>query len=257
MSRIVMTEAQYVERLRILADRKTKYNNRYPYNLLYNMPTGETTGDCLNTIKALFNGYDVNNRTVGYYQRDLSNTGDITEIQLLNTCSGVSSDFSRISGSVKILYMKGHVGTYLNAVINGKYNVIECTKSFGGGIVYSWVDPDGTRRKEKGGTKNGKWLKYGKPDKFVEFPKNETGKPIDTDYSKYPILKMNSRGEWVKVLQRLLLNKGYDCKGIDGIWGKNTEAAVRKFQKENKDTDGKPLVVDGYVGPKTWGALYK
>jgi peptidoglycan hydrolase-like protein with peptidoglycan-binding domain len=53
------------------------------------------------------------------------------------------------------------------------------------------------------------------------------------------------------------LNKGYDPKGIDGIWGKNTEAAVKKFQRENTDTDGKKLVVDGYVGPKTWGALYK
>ena len=257
MSRIVMTEAQYLERLQNLANRKTKYNNRYPYNLLYNLPSGETSGDCLNTIKALFNGYDVNNRTVGYYQRDLSNTGDITEIQLLNTCSGVSNDFSKISGSMKILYLKGHVGTYLNKVINGKYNVIECTKSFGSGIVYSWVDTDGTRRREKGGTKNGKWLKYGKPDKFVEFPKVETGKPVDSDFSKYPILKQGSTGEWVKTLQKLLVSKGYDVKGVDGKFGPNTLAAVKNFQKNNKDVEGKPLTVDGCVGPKTWGALYK
>lgn len=257
MSKVVMTEAQYLERLQILVNRKSKYNNKYPYNLLYNLPSGEVSGDCLNTIKALFNGYDVNNRTVGYYQRDLSNTGDITEIQLLNKCSGISSDFLKIGGSMKILYMKGHVGTYLNKVIDGKYNSIECTKAFGGGIVYSWVDPDGTRRREKGGAKNGKWLKYGKPDKFVAFPKEETGKPIDTDYSKYPVLKFGSKGEWVKTLQKLLSGKGYDCKGIDGVYGYNTLAAVKKFQAANKDLSGKQLVVDGCVGPKTWGALYK
>ena len=68
--------------------------------------------------------------------------------------------------------MNGHVGTYLGREI-GDFNVIECTKSFGGGVVYSWVDPDGTRRYKKGGVKNGKWTHHGKLTPFIEYESDE------------------------------------------------------------------------------------
>lgn len=57
------------------------------------------------------------------------------------------------------------------------------------------------------------------------------------------IYKIGSRGEDVKEIQRLL--------GIaqDGVYGKNTEAAVRKFQA------AKGLIQDGVVGPATLAAL--
>ena len=35
MAKVIMTERQYVERLRNIAARKTFYKNKYPYNLLY------------------------------------------------------------------------------------------------------------------------------------------------------------------------------------------------------------------------------
>lgn len=56
-------------------------------------------------------------------------------------------------------------------------------------------------------------------------------------------LRRGSRGEDVKVLQRRL--------GIadDGIFGADTDAAVRAFQR------AKGLFVDGVVGRETWGAL--
>jgi N-acetylmuramoyl-L-alanine amidase len=57
------------------------------------------------------------------------------------------------------------------------------------------------------------------------------------------ILRKGSRGSRVRELQKVLgLNP-------DGIFGPATEAAVRKFQQENK------LKVDGLVGPKTWEIL--
>ncbi|MDM5199430.1 L,D-transpeptidase family protein [Fictibacillus enclensis] len=62
-------------------------------------------------------------------------------------------------------------------------------------------------------------------------------------------LKKGSKGEAVKELQKLLTQKGYSTKGIDGIFGKNTDSAVRKFQKVKK------LKVDGLVGPATKKAL--
>ena len=177
MAKVIMTERQYVERLQNIASRKTRYSNKYPYNLLLINKDGRTSGDCLNTIKALLNGYDVRVTRVGYYQRDLSNTGDVTEQGLLKQCSEVSQDFSKLGNHPLLLYMKGHVGSYLGKEVSGIYNVIECTKSFGGGVVYSWVDPDGTRRNKKGGLKNGKWTHHGKFTPWVEY---EADEPIET-----------------------------------------------------------------------------
>lgn len=260
MAKVIMTNEEYVSKLKTLAERKTGYNNKYPYNLLY-VHKDKITGDCLNTIKALLNGYNIYNNNVGYYQRDLSNTGDVSEATLLSMCTDISTDFSQIPKGA-LLYMRGHVGTFVSLTKrNGKeYNVIECTKSFGGGIVYSWVDADGTRRSHKGGVKNGKWIQFGKMTKFLSYnapqAPNSPSKP-KVDYSKYPVLKKGSTGKYVKIMQQLLVDKGYDPKGVDGIFGNGCLACVKKYQKENTDINGKKLVVDGMVGQKTWGSLYK
>jgi N-acetylmuramoyl-L-alanine amidase len=59
------------------------------------------------------------------------------------------------------------------------------------------------------------------------------------------ILKLKSKGERVKELQRLLGLKD------DGDFGPKTKEAVIKFQNDKK------LTVDGVVGPKTWALLIK
>lgn len=166
--KVIMTERQFTERLENIRARKTFYKNVYPYNLCYINKDERTSADCVNLVKAILNGYNIYNNNIGYYQKDLSNTGDCTEAELLTQCSDVSQDFKTLGNHAEILYMKGHIGVYLGYEVKGTYNVIECTKSFGGGVVYSWVDPDGTRRKIKGGTTNGKWTHHGKPTKWVE-----------------------------------------------------------------------------------------
>ena len=83
-------------------------------------------------------------------------------------------------------------------------------------------------------------------------PPVEVERPYYTvDYSKYPILKKGSKGEYVTMLQTRLVQLGYNPKGIDGIFGPGCDAAVRQFQR------GYRLEVDGCVGPKTWAMLYK
>jgi hypothetical protein len=57
------------------------------------------------------------------------------------------------------------------------------------------------------------------------------------------ILKLGSKGEQVKQLQRFL------GLVVDGDFGPKTEAAVKKWQQDNK------LVVDGIVGTQTWNAM--
>jgi len=263
MAKIVMTNEQLIERLKILASRKTRYVNRYPYNLCYNHADGYTSADCSNLYKALFNGYDVNNRTVGYYQKDLSNTGDVTEAGLIAKCKEIKTTFDNLNDNeFRLLYMRGHIGGKIPVTtINGKtYNVIEATPAFGGGIIYTYVDEKGNRYNHKGGTKKGVWLQSGKPTLWVSYDTqngSNSNEKSKVDCSNYPVLKKGSTGEYVKILQQLLVSKGYDPKGIDGIFGPGCKTAVIKFQKENTDINGKKLAVDGCVGPKTWGALYK
>ena len=55
----------------------------------------------------------------------------------------------------------------------------------------------------------------------------------------------------VREIQQALLNAGFDPKGIDGIWGRNSIAAAMAFQRANG------LLVDGIVGPQTLGKLFK
>jgi peptidoglycan hydrolase-like protein with peptidoglycan-binding domain len=65
-----------------------------------------------------------------------------------------------------------------------------------------------------------------------------------------PTLHQGSTGKDVRRLQRLfVMTKELDYTGIDGIFGPQTDAVVRSFQQ------GNGLVVDGIVGPATWGKL--
>lgn len=55
----------------------------------------------------------------------------------------------------------------------------------------------------------------------------------------------------IEQIQQALKNKGFNPGEIDGIWGRNTTAAVKQFQMQQG------LEVDGVVGPKTMAALFK
>jgi hypothetical protein len=77
-----------------------------------------------------------------------------------------------------------------------------------------------------------------------------------TEMADEPQLSEGSGDEdWVRYLQETLIAWGYDPGPVDGIFGPLTRAGVEAFQGDNEDLDGNPLVVDGIVGPKTWGAL--
>lgn len=64
-----------------------------------------------------------------------------------------------------------------------------------------------------------------------------------------PILKLNSHGHDVELLQQRLQSLGYNVKSVDGIFGNEVYRAVIAFQRDNK------LTINGVVDSKTWNAL--
>ncbi len=85
--------------------------------------------------------------------------------------------------------------------------------------------------------------------------------PIDKVWDE-PLVKDDDRPDLVCQLQKMLFELGYligprsrFIDGVDGIFGPDTYAAVRKFQADNKDWTGTALAVDGEVGKYTGDAL--
>ena len=67
--------------------------------------------------------------------------------------------------------------------------------------------------------------------------------------SSYALSKYGSRGEEVIQIQTKLKRWGYYSGNVDGIYGSQTQSAVRWFQSKNG------LAVDGIAGPKTLAAM--
>jgi len=64
-----------------------------------------------------------------------------------------------------------------------------------------------------------------------------------------PVYRLGSRGTEVMKIQATLNKIGYNPGSIDGVFGRQTEEAVREFQKNNG------LTPDGVIGPATYRIL--
>lgn len=106
---------------------------------------------------------------------------------------------------------------------------------------------------------NGKWQWFpapamkGKEDKTLT---KALPPPAPAIVAKtMPTVRRGSRGEHVKVMQKKLTDLGFRVSkhpkksGIDGIAGRMTIAALKRFQKSRK------LKADGICGKLTWKAL--
>ena len=125
---------------------------------------------------------------------------------------------------------RSHVGLYI-----GSGHVIEASGTINGVIMTK--------------ASNRKWVEWGEL-KGVQFDAEVTIMPTEPAETR-PMLRRGSKGEYVTLLQSMLVNRGYDVgsAGVDGDFGKATQAAVTKFQLDHY------LVMDGIVGPATWAAL--
>lgn len=64
-------------------------------------------------------------------------------------------------------------------------------------------------------------------------------------------LKKGDKNDYVKTLQSWLYKAGFNPGGIDGVYGENTEKAVKEFQKKIG------ITADGIAGKQTYQALQK
>ena len=94
--------------------------------------------------------------------------------------------------------------------------------------------------------RNKKWTHWAVP-KCVEGSVD----PVATEPTVKPTLRRGDRGQYVTLAQTMLINRGYSCGscGADGVFGGDTQYAVKKFQLDNA------LQMDGIIGPATWKAL--
>lgn len=91
--------------------------------------------------------------------------------------------------------------------------------------------------------------------KLYEWNAEVLNKPIDKQETLspgkyYPTLKKGDRNDYVYHWQKFLNINGYYCGVEDGIFGPNTERAVKDWQRSHS------LVPDGIIGPLTWNAIY-
>lgn len=115
----------------------------------------------------------------------------------------------------------------------------------GDGLV---IEAAGTRQGViQGKVSNSKWTHWGEL-KGVGYSADGGTSPATPDR---PTLRKGSMGQAVKELQQMLLERGYGLGvcGVDGDFGRATEAAVKAFQKDHR------LKIDGVCGLATWTAL--
>ena len=172
-SKIVMTKDQWVADLITIAKSPSEYRNWWPYNVLY-WDGRKWYCDCVNLMKALFNGRKIDNPAKNSHATSLANTGDVDTEGFIKLCEDVSSDFTKLKpGEPRILHLKGHIGAYLGKEIKvskGIVNVVECTGAWEHGALFSYVDSKGKRSYFKGSTNiRGRWERHGKPSKWVKY----------------------------------------------------------------------------------------
>lgn len=179
---IVLTAKKYCDFLKTLPFWKggTKYRASLPYNVLYHATNDILWADCNNLVKGtIWSKATVPEKGKNAYYPGRYGLNDLTCEELINSCEGISTDFTKIIPG-ECLYIKGsngidHIGTYVGDFSfkwDGKEwwcNVIEATSAFENGILATYVDPSGYRTNGKGGASGGKWHKHGKLAQWIDY----------------------------------------------------------------------------------------
>ena len=194
---------------------------------------GQKVHDCCGLLKGAMMCSTVNGDPEGElkpYDKNPQMLYDAASVK-----SGDMGKFPKIPAYLVYNSNKSHVGVYV-----GGDEVVEA-RGHAYGVVKSkitdkrWVF----------------WSDYCHAD-YSDYQPEPTPAPVKEDevkYSELQVCREGSTGDAVKTIQANVK------VAVDGIYGSSTKAAVKKFQQNHKDADGKPLTVDGVVGAKTWWAI--
>lgn len=190
--------------------------------------------DCVCLIKALLWGWNGDtSKNYGGAAYCANNVPDKNADQMIELCSQISTDFSRIQVG-EAVWLKGHIGVYI-----GNGLAVECTPAWKNGVQITAV----RNIAEKSGYQSRIWTKHGRLP-YVRYEDGEFQVELH-------LLRKGMTGEDVRALQGLLIAHGCGCgkSGADGVFGENTAKALIAFQEK------KGLETDGIAGPESFAAL--
>ena len=159
----------------------------------------------------------------GIYKSDLNANG------LKGKCERISRGEIR-RGDWVFVTDGGGRAEHIGYVADDELNVIEA-RGRDSGVIKGRMD--------------GRWNYFGRPEVFRDEINGEEGTALTA------ALKLGDKGKSVTDLQKELSGLGYDVgkHGADGIFGQDTQSAVKAFQTDNG------IKADGIVGPETRAAL--
>lgn len=242
----------------------TDYNKKAARTKKINAASSDTFGfDCVNFIKGVLWGWSGDaSKTYGGAKYASNNVPDINADSMITKCSNLSTDFSKIEIG-EAVWIKGHIGVYI-----GDGLAIECTPTWKDGVQVTACNKSVPGYNRRNWTKHGKlpYITYEKATTTTDTKPNkvkEWQQAAIADGFKFP--KYGADGKWGKeceeVAKKAICKKlaiGYKNKNltrivqsavgveVDGKFGKDTKAAVIKWQKLMG------LTADGEVGINTW-----
>ena len=246
--------------------KNNSYNKKSARTKKIKAASADTFGfDCSNLIKGVLWGWNGDeSKSYGGAKYGSNNVPDINADTMISKCSNVSTDFSNIEVG-EAVWIKGHIGIYI-----GDGLAVECIAKWADGVQITAVSNIG----KKSGYNSRKWTKHGKLP-YIEYiaeqvkPQEEKPSVTVLEWQKAAIadgfkLASGADGKWGKECEAVakqaickrrttykyknltkLVQKAVGVK-VEGKFGKDTEAAVIKWQKLMG------LTADGCVGLNSW-----
>ena len=222
----------------------TAYNRRTDRTAKINAASADTFGfDCVCLIKGVLWGwYGDTSKPHGGAVYKTNGVPDINADQMIQECSGLSTDFSKIDVG-EAVWMRGHIGVYI-----GDGLVVECTPSWKDGVQITACNCS------KSGYNRRDWTKHGKLP-YIEYETVKSPeKPADDFLPARGYFKRGDTGAKVERINEFWYNTfpGYagvlnrNVKNVRGNqFGPNSEAWTKEFQRRTG------LEPDGFIGPLT------
>ena len=214
---------------------EAKQDNYYSAAVYGDKWIGHYVADCSGIFVWAFkqlNGAAIAHGSNSIYDRYCTSKGKITD-EIRKTIKPGTAVFTGDAAK------HGHIGLYV-----GDGKCIEASGTIAGVCVSN--------------LSAGKWTYWGELKNVSYEPQNGQEQASDASDEdllifNYPALKKGNKGEYVKLLQKKLIEQGYALPkyGTDGDFGSETESAVKAFQRDHG------LTADGIVGKKTWEAFDK